>query len=183
MTTRELQHKPAVQGSCHCGKIKYQSSKPSYHMTYCYCTTCRSLHGAPFAPFVDVRREDLEWFERSLSSSTTTTREGDGEWKNLGHSDETPAITKLRLSKAATRTFCASCHSPLTMVYNAVPDEVGLVATTIDEKLSAAPVPKVEQHIYLAQKPGWYDIPVKEGVKLYDGPTDYLKKWLEDAQE
>lgn len=172
--TNETQNKPAVQGSCHCGKIKYQSSKPAYQMTYCYCTTCGSLHGAPFAPFVNVRREDLQWFERSAP---------DSEWKKLAHSDETPAINKLRLSKAATRTFCASCHSPLTMVYNAEPDEVGLVATTIDEKLSAEPVPKVEQHIYVAQKPGWYDISAEDGAKVYDGPTDSLRGWLEDAQK
>lgn len=168
----KTQNKPAVQGTCHCGNIKYQSSKPSYQMTYCYCTTCRSLHGAPFAAFVNVRREDLEWFERIVP---------DSEWKKLANSDESPAITKLRLSKAATRTFCASCHSPLTMVYDAVPEEVALVATTIDDKSSAAPVPKVEQHIYIAQKPGWHDIPVEERVKMYDGPTDLLKTWLEDA--
>lgn len=67
------------------------------------------------------------------------------------------------------------------MVYDAVPEEVALVATTIDDKSSAAPVPKVEQHIYIAQKPGWHDIPVEERVKMYDGPTDLLKTWLEDA--
>jgi hypothetical protein len=69
------------------------------------------------------------------------------------------------------------------MVYNAEPDEVGLVATTIDEKLSAEPVPKVEQHIYVAQKPGWYDISAEDGAKVYDGPTDSLRGWLEDAQK
>ena len=97
--------------------------------------------------------------------------------------DESPAIQKSQLSKAATRTFCGSCNSPLTMVYNAVPDEVGLVATTIDEKLSTAPVPRVEQHIYVKQKPGWYDIHIQEGVKMYDGPTDCLREWLEDAEK
>lgn len=131
---------------------------------------------------MNVKREDLDWLELS-PSILSETKEGAEEWKTLGHSDESPAIEKLQLSKAATRTFCASCHSPLTMVYNAVPDEVALVATTIDEELSAAPVPRVEQHIYLGQKPGWYDIAVKEGVKMFDGPTDLLKKWLDDAQK
>lgn len=69
------------------------------------------------------------------------------------------------------------------MVYNAVPDEVALVATTIDEKSSNAPVPKVEQHIYVKQKPGWYDISIEEGAKVYDGPTDLLREWLEAAEK
>ncbi|EED14867.1 conserved hypothetical protein [Talaromyces stipitatus ATCC 10500] len=161
--------KPAVTGTCHCGKIKYKNSKPSYRMTYCYCSTCRPLHGAPFAAFTNVNREDLEWFKRLPSS------EG-GEYTELDHTKG--VIKELRLSKAATRTFCADCRSPLTMVYHAVPDEIGLVAATIDEGLSSAPVPKVEQHIFVGQKPSWYGIQ-DDGKVRYDGPTELLREWMD----
>uniref|UniRef100_A0A093XNZ1 Elongation factor Tu n=1 Tax=Talaromyces marneffei PM1 TaxID=1077442 RepID=A0A093XNZ1_TALMA len=80
-----------------------------------------TAHHSP--PFVNVRCEDLEWFERSPSSSSSSSSlslslsgTGQEEWSKL---DEATArgITKPQLSKAATRTFCASCHSLLTVVY------------------------------------------------------------------
>jgi hypothetical protein len=45
------------------------------------------------------------------------------------------------------------------MVYNDIPDEVGLVASSIDEELSEDKrVPEVQKHIFVAEKPRWYRI-------------------------
>lgn len=62
------------------------------------------------------------------------------------------------------------------MVYNAEPDEIGVVAASINEKLSAAPVPRVKKHIYVSQKPSWYDI--YDDKPQFPGPTKLLEEWL-----
>ncbi|KAL4983487.1 Mss4-like protein [Aspergillus falconensis] len=121
---------PTVTGSCYCGKTCYQTTGPLYGLSYCYCHTCQLLHGAPFAPFTNVKREHFQW-----------TRSDD--------------LVELRLSTFATRTVCGTCHAPVSMVYDGKPDEVGLVAVTVNEQNA---VPEVEGHIFVGSKPKWYTI-------------------------
>lgn len=43
------------EGSCHCGKVRYQLSREKpLDAKFCHCTTCQKLHGlgnSPFPPF------------------------------------------------------------------------------------------------------------------------------------
>lgn len=119
-----------VTGNCFCGKTRYRTTGPLYGLSYCYCRTCQLLHGAPFAPFTNVKREHFQW-----------TRADD--------------LIELRLSTFATRTVCGSCHSPVSMVYDGKPDEVGLVAVTVQDQDA---VPEVEGHIFVKSKPRWHTI-------------------------
>ncbi|KAL3457257.1 Mss4-like protein [Aspergillus heterothallicus] len=125
--------KPPIVGGCYCGKIRYQTTGPIYGLTFCYCLMCQLVHGGPFAPFTNVNREHLEWLSK------------DG-------------LVELSLSEYATRTVCGSCHAPITMVYHAKPDEIGLVAVTIKEEESTMEVPQVEGHIFVRRKPKWFTI-------------------------
>jgi hypothetical protein len=62
-------------GSCHCGKTRYQlSRKTPLASKYCHCTTCQRLHGSPFqwaAIFhkTDINfthgHHDLAWYDPS----------------------------------------------------------------------------------------------------------------------
>lgn len=37
------------EGSCHCGKVKYQLSREKpLDAKYCHCTTCQKIHGSSF---------------------------------------------------------------------------------------------------------------------------------------
>ncbi|KAL3483169.1 Mss4-like protein [Aspergillus germanicus] len=128
-----MSSKPFIVGGCYCGKIRYQTTGPIYGMSYCYCLMCQLVHGAPFAPFTNVKREHFKWLSN------------DG-------------LVELNLSEHATRTVCGSCHAPISMVYHARSDEVGLVAVTVKEEESAMEMPEVEEHIFVSRKPRWYTI-------------------------
>lgn len=143
---------PAIAGGCYCGNVRYKSTEPVYGMTSCYCSICRSVHGAPFATFTNLKRKDLQWTRKE-------------------------ALLSIAFSNAATRTVCRTCSAPITMVYNATPDEVGIVAASIDEELSTAPIPAVECHIYVDQKPDWYKI--LDDAPQHPGPTPDIQSNLE----
>ncbi|RMJ24777.1 hypothetical protein PHISP_04364 [Aspergillus sp. HF37] len=145
---------PAIIGGCYCGQVRYQSKEPAHGMTLCYCSICRSLHGAPFAPFTHLSRQHLQW-----------TR-SDG-------------LLSLAVSDVAVRSVCRSCYAPIAMVYNADPDEIAVVATSIDEELSAARVPEVESHIYVGEKLGWFKI--LDDKPQMDGPSAQIQRNMENG--
>lgn len=138
--------KPAIAGGCQCGQVQFRSTSQARGSTFCYCTDCRRLHGAPFAPWTNVLRDDLQWLKR------------DG-------------LVEVSLSNMATRTFCKYCHAPITMVYHAVPDEVGVAMSCIDEIESDAPLEKVRRHIFVRDNPQWYEI-LDSGEQLEGFPDD-----------
>ncbi|KAK1140838.1 hypothetical protein N8T08_009835 [Aspergillus melleus] len=132
---------PVVYGSCYCHKTTYVATAPLYGLTYCYCRMCRLLHGSPFAAFMNVGSSYFHWTRSDY-------------------------LVEINLSKYATRTICAECRSPMTMVYHTKPNEVGIVAVTVDESKSKDKVPeKVEAHIFLEGKPAWFVIPEDGGER------------------
>lgn len=42
-------------------------------------------------------------------------------------------MTALRLSDKATRTFCAECGTPVSMVYDSSPSVIGVTAGSLDD--------------------------------------------------
>ncbi|GMF78972.1 Mss4-like protein [Aspergillus flavus] len=132
---------PVIYGSCYCQKTTYATTAPLYGLTYCYCRMCRLLHGSPFAAFTNVDSSHFQW--------TRSDR-----------------LVEINLSEYATRTICGVCRSPMTMVYHAKPNEVGIVAVTVDESKSKDKVPeKVGAHIFLECKPAWFVIPEDGGER------------------
>lgn len=130
--------------------VQYQSAKAAQGLTFCYCSVCRRLHGGPFAPWTNVAAQDLEW----------VNYEG---------------LVELAVSDLATRGFCRNCHSPVTMVYKAVPDEIGIAASSVDERRSKCALPKVQRHIFVAEKPSWFDIAGTEAQ--FEGLPDDMKHY------
>ncbi|KAL3480540.1 Mss4-like protein [Aspergillus californicus] len=149
-----MSDKPIVVGGCYCGKIRYQTTGPIYGLSYCYCLMCQRVHGAPFAPFTNVKREHFEWVR-------------------------TDGLVELKLTEHAVRTVCGSCYSPISMVYHARPDEVGLVAVTVDEELSSMVVPEVDSHIFVARKPRWCTI--ADGASQEMGVPESMKEFLPEG--
>jgi hypothetical protein len=78
-------------------------------------------------------------------------------------------LKTLKLSNIAERTFCTSCGSPITMVYNA--EDTSLTWGSIDLESLKAAVPKVKQHIFLGEKAPWMVLP-DDGAARYER---YLK--------
>ena len=66
------------------------------------------------------------------------------------------------------------------MVYDSLPEEIGIAAASIDEKASTAPLPNLECHIYVDDKPSWYEILDKAPQR--PGPTDYIRSLIEQGK-
>jgi hypothetical protein len=130
-------------GGCRCGSIRYTSSAAPTSVTFCYCRACQQLSGSSYLPFADVRTDAIK-----LSPSSS--------------------LTKLNLSDAAERTFCSSCGSPISMVYNDSKETTGLVMGTIDPDEWKDDWPRVCKHIFLKEKAPWTTVP-EDGAPRYEG--------------
>lgn len=74
-------------GGCLCGAIRYRASEAPHWASYCHCSMCRKVSGAPFTSFVEFRRGVVEW---------------SGERASYVSSD------------GICRRFCSTCGSSLT---------------------------------------------------------------------
>jgi hypothetical protein len=99
-------------GGCLCGNIRYRlTAEPRVH--YCHCDMCRRATGSAFAVFGWVSAASLSWLT------------------------EEPA--DRRSSPIARRGFCRCCGSPLTLSYDANPDEIALHVGTFDDPSEIEP--------------------------------------------
>lgn len=122
--------KTAYQGSCLCGKIKYEVDKIEPHMAHCHCTMCRKFHGAAFASFGEAKPENFRWIQ--------------------GESN----LAEYVGSNNSTRRFCKTCGSSMT--FQPSFDNGGLIEFslgTLDSDISERP----DAHIYLGNKANWFD--------------------------
>lgn len=50
-------------GGCLCGQIRYVSDADPQWASYCHCSMCRRVSGAPFMSFVEFPNGALRWTE------------------------------------------------------------------------------------------------------------------------
>ena len=75
-------------GGCLCGAIRYGASEAPRYASYCHCSMCRKVSGAPFTGFVEFPEGSIAWFQ------------------------ESPAV--YASSAGVIRRFCRNCGSFLT---------------------------------------------------------------------
>lgn len=46
-----------IDGSCHCGRIRYEAEIDPADVTICHCTDCQTLSGSAFRTVVGARKE------------------------------------------------------------------------------------------------------------------------------
>jgi hypothetical protein len=119
-----------VQGSCLCGKVRYEISGALYEMHHCHCGMCRKAHGAAFSTFIRV---DAEGFRYSSGSDDVRTYPS---------------------SEPVTRQFCGTCGSNLTFAFAPMPQALWVTAGTMDGDPGVRP----EGHIFVASKAPWFEI-------------------------
>ena len=79
-----------AQGSCLCGKIRYEVITTSDDIDHCHCTFCQKYHGAAFGTYIEpVTPDNFTWME--------------GE--NL--------VARYQSSSHSARLFCSVCGSAL----------------------------------------------------------------------
>lgn len=143
-----------LNGSCLCGRVTYKSTSLPTGFSYCYCRACRRHTGSAFGAWMDVPHLSLEIEEAGFMLQ--------------------------QKSDLAIRSSCKDCGSPMFMTYYAQPDTIAVAAGTIDEESVKGELAKLDSHIFVSEKSGWFRLP-DDGVKRYEkfppGYEDALETW------
>ena len=119
-----------IRGSCLCGGVKFELSRPPSSMASCHCSMCRKAHGAAFATYVQVDRNAL-----SFKSGAELVR-------------------RYHSSPPIHRSFCSTCGSNLTFEYEGMPDTFWLCAGSLDDDPGIRP----SSHVFVGSKAPWHEI-------------------------
>ncbi|EPE33858.1 Mss4-like protein [Glarea lozoyensis ATCC 20868] len=88
--------KALYEGSCHCGRVQYQLSREKpLDAKFCHCSTCQTLHGAPFQWAAIFHKEDINF----------THGHHDLGWYDPGE--------KTTKHKLPCKVSCSYCRSPI----------------------------------------------------------------------
>ena len=119
-----------IKGKCECGRVRYEVDAEISDFSHCHCSQCRRLHGAAFASFAAVPRDEFRYLS------------GEPDLKIYASSDQ------------IDRVFCAHCGSNILADYKPEPDVLYVTMGTID----GAPKCPPSYHIFVGSKAPWYEI-------------------------
>ncbi len=117
------------QGSCLCGKVRYEYRGEIGELAMCHCSTCRKAQGSAFACNAPVDSNRLH-FTQGLEY-----------------------LKEYRSSPNKARVFCSHCGSPLYSALDGAPNVKRLRVGTL-ETLESVPL---TYHIYYGSKAPWYE--------------------------
>ncbi len=118
-----------ITGRCECGSVKYQVDGEINDFSHCHCSQCRRLHGAAFATYGGVVRNEFSY----LSGQ--------------------PDLTKYASSHDHTRVFCRICGSNILVELDLEPEAVYLAMGTVNDDPKCPPA----YHIFVGSKAPWYE--------------------------
>lgn len=116
-----------ITGSCLCQGIRFRIATFSPHLTHCHCSQCRKFHGAAFASYGTVLRQDL---------LLDAGRE---------------LLKVFRPSPRSERSFCGQCGTSLFFRFVKHDDRLDVALGTLD----CEPDLPLEAHIFYHSKPAW----------------------------
>ncbi len=151
-----------LDGSCHCGAVKFQlSSEHPYPYNLCYCTICRkTAGGGGFAINLggDAHSLQVEGLE-FISVYQAKRKDEDGN-DVLG---------------PAERRFCKCCGSALWAWDPRWPELIHPFASAIDTELPMAPE---RTHLMVDYKASWVPLNAAPGDKTFpEYPDESLADW------
>ena len=117
-----------LEGSCLCGRVKYEADCESQPYGHCHCQTCRKAHSAAFSTVMGVPRDCFSWV--------------------LGEDQ----LSGFESSPGKTRYFCKNCGSQL-IASREDADYVLLRGGSIDTELAEKP----QAHFWCSDGANWYD--------------------------
>lgn len=123
-----------VSGRCLCGSTRFRYSGEPNWILHCHCESCRRATSSPMTTWISVPRSVFD-----ISGP-----------RNSYHS-----------SPGVTRTFCATCGSPLTYESERIPDEVHIYAASLDDPTHLAPT----RHVFTNEQLPWFE--VDDGLPRY----------------
>jgi hypothetical protein len=116
-----------ITGHCECGSVSYQIDGRINDFSHCHCSQCRRLHGAAFATFGGVARNEFSY----LSGL--------------------PDLSIYASSDTHNRVFCKHCGSNIMVELDSEPDTFYVAMGTINGDPELPP----GYHIFAGSKPPW----------------------------
>ena len=96
----------AVEGGCRCGAVRYRLRGPALFTLQCHCADCRRSAGGPVQTWISYLKDQVSYAAGRPKRHQSST----GVW----------------------RGFCAACGTPLVYEAARIPDEVHVLAGTLD---------------------------------------------------
>ncbi len=133
---------PVINGSCLCGRLRYEIEGAFEGMVNCHCSMCRKHHGAAFATFALTAATQFRWL--------------------AGESE----VARFESSPGMFRTFCPVCGSNAPIVSG---DSVYVPAGNLDDDPGIAPEmhiyvnSKAPWHVIADQLPQFAEEPPPPG--------------------
>ena len=119
-----------IQGSCLCGKIRYEVNEASGYIDHCHCTFCQKSHGAAFGSYLEpVTPENFSWLEGE---------EYVGRYQSSSHS---------------ARLFCSVCGASLVAEINGG-EVLAPTAGTVDGGTELSAI----AHMFWQSKANWCEL-------------------------
>lgn len=127
-----------ISGHCECGKVKYQIDGKITDFSHCHCSQCRRLHGAAYATFGGVEKDDFTYLS------------GEEELSTYASSD------------THDRVFCANCGSNILVALSDEPNAYYVAMGTINGNPALPPA----YHIFVGSKAPWHQF--NDQAERYD---------------
>ena len=127
-----------INGRCQCAVIQYQGSGARTDYCHCHCSICRRLHGAAFASWGGVLRDEFSYVS--------------GEEK----------LRSYPFSENSDSLYCESCGSRVLVDFKAEPHMLYLAMGTIDEDVDLPD----GYHQFVGSKAPWFEI--TDSLPQYD---------------
>ena len=128
MTLADSEAAAPITGRCYCGAMTIEAHEWPQTVTYCHCSDCRRVTGAPVAAFA------------AFDDSAVTVAPDEGQ--------------KVSITPGVERSFCRHCGSPLTGRYDYLPGQVYISLGLLDQANDLAP----QMHAHASQRLCWLHI-------------------------
>lgn len=101
-----------ITGRCYCGATRLSAPSRPQTVSYCHCSDCRRITGAPVAAFAAFARDDVTI---------------------------TPEPAQVSCTNGVERRFCGTCGSPLAAWFDYLPGQVYVPVGILDQADDLAP--------------------------------------------
>lgn len=123
-----MDDRPKLSGRCSCSTVRFEIAGEPKWVAHCHCRDCRRATGAPYVTYVGLLRSQVVWSGASAQRY-----------------DSSPGVI---------RSHCGTCGTPLAYEGARWPDEVHILAGTLDDPTAVTP----RAHVYVGQKLPWVHI-------------------------
>ena len=119
-----------LRGFCECRRVQFEVDGEINDFSHCHCSQCRRLHGAAYATFAGVARDQFRYVSRE------------------------DAIKGYTSSESHDRIFCGECGSNIMVALDDDPENFYLSMSTLE----GDPPRPAGYHIYVGSKAAWHEL-------------------------